>query len=387
MDIRFYFEPVDFNKHQNQGPLNWKHTLGSIIEKNTTSFSPSNTRNLQIAIIGAPFDSSAKTQVKSDFPDKIRTELYQLANTGAKINIADFGNLKPAISLKGNYQAIRDITDYFNELKVTTIILGGSQDLTTGICEAFQKNSFFSLTVIDSLLNTKKGREPVGAGNFLSSVFNTNPSIFQFNLVGYQSHFVPAVSFAKTQGVNQHIRLGIIRDNINHAEPVFRNSDVVSFDLGAIKISEAPGTLCGTANGLRSEEACQLAKFAGLSNRVKSFGLFGIDPQKEHKPQTIQLASQIVWYFTEGYQNRDAGPDKTEELLSYQVHMKGVEYPVIFLKNQVTGQWWMEFESYDNKKLHVACTNEDYLQATENEIPEIWMKFIQKIDEIVKYSD
>jgi hypothetical protein len=64
--------------------------------------------------------------------------------------------------------------------------------------------------------------------------------------------------------------------------------------------------------------------------------------------------------------------------------MKGVEYPVVFLKNPVTGQWWMEFETYDKKKLHFACTNDDYLKATDNEIPEIWMKFIQKIDEIVK---
>ena len=384
MDIRFYFEPVDFSKYQNQGPLNWKHTLGAIIEKNTVSLNPVNTRNLQIAIIGAPFNSSAKTSEISNIPDKIRTELYQLANTGAKMNIADFGNLKPAVSLKGNYQAIRDIIDYFNELKIITIVLGGSQDLTLGICEAFQNEKFFSLTVVDSVLDIKKGREATGAGNFLSSVFNSNPGIFQFNLVGYQSHLVPLAAFAKTQGINQHIRLGNIRDNVNNSEPVFRNSDVVSFDMSVLKLSEAPGTVYGTVNGLRSEEVCQLSKFAGLSNRVKSFGLFGIDPQKDQRTDTLQLAAQIAWYFIEGFQNRDAGPDKTEELLSYQVHMKGVEYPVVFLKNPVTGQWWMEFETYDNKKLHFACTNDDYLKATDNEIPEIWMKFIQKIDEIVK---
>lgn len=384
MDIRFYFEPVDFSKYQNQGPLNWKHALGATIEKSTVSLNPVNIRNLQVAIIGAPFNSSVKSSEISDIPDKVRAELYQLANTGAKINIADFGNLKPAVSLKGNYQAIRDIIDYFNELKIVTIVLGGSQDLTLGICEAFQNEKFFSLTVIDSVLDIKKGRETIGAGNYLSSVFNSNPDIFQFNLVGYQSHFVPQAHFAKTQGINQHIRLGSIRDNVNNSEPVFRNSDVVSFDMGALKLSEAPGTVSGTVNGLRSEEACQLSKFAGLSNRIKSFGLFGIDPQKDQKTETLQLAAQIVWYFIEGFQNRDAGPDKTEELLSYQVHMKGVEYPVVFLKNPVTGQWWMEFETYDKKKLHFACTNEDYIKATDNEIPEIWMKFIQKIDEIVK---
>lgn len=384
MDIRFYFEPVDFSKYQNQGPLNWKHALGATIEKSTVSLNPVNIRNLQVAIIGAPFNSSVKSSEISDIPDKVRAELYQLANTGAKINIADFGNLKPAVSLKGNYQAIRDIIDYFNELKIVTIVLGGSQDLTLGICEAFQNEKFFSLTVIDSVLDIKKGRETIGAGNYLSSVFNSNPEIFQFNLVGYQSHLVPLAAFAKTQGINQHIRLGNIRDNVNNSEPVFRNSDVVSFDMGALKLSEAPGTVSGTVNGLRSEEACQLSKFAGLSNRIKSFGLFGIDPQKDQKTETLQLAAQIVWYFIEGFQNRDAGPDKTEELLSYQVHMKGVEYPVVFLKNPVTGQWWMEFETYDKKKLHFACTNEDYIKATDNEIPEIWMKFIQKIDEIVK---
>lgn len=386
MDVRFYFDPVNFDHYRNSGPLNWKYTIGGVIEKNTIALKPGNLKHVQLAIVGVPFNNSSLKQEYTNVPDKIRTELFPLAKTENKLNIVDFGNLKPALSLKGNYQALRDIIDYLSELNIVTLVLGGSQDLTTGICEAFINNPLFSLTVIDSYLDTKKGKEIFAAENFLSRIFNSNPNLFQFNLLGFQSHFIPGEYLSKTIGVNEHLRLGLLRENMSLAEPVFRNTDVVSLDLSVVKYYEAPGSTNGTINGFRSEEICQLAKYAGLSQRVKVFGLFGIDPVKADDQSTIQLAAQISWYFTEGVNFRDSGTlPGPENCTTYQVQVNGIENPLLFLKNNITGQWWMKLENNSKEPLFFACSEIVYQQASENEIPALWMKYLQKIDEIVKY--
>jgi hypothetical protein len=115
------------------------------------------------------------------------------------------------------------------------------------------------------------------------------------------------------------------------------------------------------------------------------FGIFGIDPEKPADLATIQLAAQISWYFLEGVQFRNSGSSLTAQNCTfYQVQVNGVETPLEFLKNNITGQWWMKFENNRKEPLFFACSEKVYQQASENEIPALWMKYLQKIDEIVK---
>lgn len=384
MDVRHYFDSVDFSGFRESDPFNWKHSLGEIIEKNTTTLSIHNLKKLDVAIIGAPFDSRKETNT-SDAPDNIRAELYQLAGLNHKINIADFGNLKPASSLKGNYQALRDIVDYFSELKIVTIIIGGSQDLTTGMCEAFQHYPYFCLTTVDSHLNIKRGKEIFNSSNYLTRIFNYHPQIFQFNLLGYQSHFVANELLAKAKGINQHVRLGILREDIAVTEPILRNTDVLSFDIGAIKYAEAPGNGNCSPNGLNSEEACQLAKYAGISARLKVFGLFEVESDLGKSNITVQLSAQIIWYFLEGFVYRTSESIQTDKnITKYQVEVSSIDKPLVFLKNSLTNQWWMAIESLTSEMKYFGCSEKDYEQAANNEIPELWIKYIQKMDEILK---
>lgn len=384
MDIRHYFDAVDFSGFRESGSFYWKHSMGEIIEKNTTALSIHNIKKLDVAIIGAPFDSRKEINT-SDAPDKIRAELYQLAGFNHKINIADFGNLKPASSLKGNYQALRDIVDYFSELKIVTLIIGGSQDLTIGVSEAFQHNPYFCLSTVDSFLNIKRGKEIFNSTNYLSRVFTSQPQIFQFNLLGYQSHFVSDEILTKVKGINQHVRLGILRDDILVTEPVLRNTDVLSFDIGAVKYSEAPGNGNCSPNGLNSEEACQLAKYAGISARLKVFGLFEVEPDLDKTNMTVKLSAQIIWYFLEGFVYRASENIQNDEnITKYQVEVSSIDKPLIFLKNSLTDQWWMEIESLSKEVKYFGCSEKDYEQAANNEIPGLWIKYIQKLDEILK---
>ena len=383
MDVRHYFDKVDFTQYYETSQSNWKYLIGAAIEKKTVSLTPQNIQKLDVAIIGVPFDSRKIEPNLSDAPDKIRKELYQLSKIDSKLNIADFGNLKSASSVKGNYQALRDIVEFCIESKIVTIIIGGSQDLSVGICEVFKNNNMFSFSTIDAFLDVKKGKEPFNSTNYLSRIFTSHPNIFQFSLIGFQGHYIAPEYFSKIKGINTNIRLGSFRDNNSRAEPVLRNTDVLSFDIGAVKYSEAPGGSSFAPNGLHSEEACQLAKYAGLSDRLKVFGLFEYDTEKDEHDLTAKLSAQIVWYFIEGFINRtNENPNESNENIMYQVEVKNIDKPLVFYKNVDTNQWWMQIYSSDNKQLYFACSEKEYNQASNNEIPELWMNYIQKLDEM-----
>lgn len=384
MDVRHYFEPVDFTKFSGAGPLKWNYTLGAGIEKVMNGYNPDKTNNINIALFGVPFDIRTK-DIGSKAPDNIRKELYQLARIDKNMVIADFGNLKTSELLKENYRAVRDLVEYFNDLNITTIILGGSQDLTLGICDAYHNNRLFSLSVVDSSLDIKTTVEPLNANNFLTRIFRQNPEILQFNLIGYQSYFVPSEYFMKTKGISEHLRLGLLREHIELAEPVFRNSDVISFDMDSLQYSSADVWHGNSPNGLRSEEACQLSRYAGIANRVKTFGLFNCETDNEVNTFSYKQASQIIWYFIEGFYNRVSGDVRSAvNNTVYKVEVENVDHPIVFVNNMQTGQWWMEISSINDDKHYFACSEKDYLQAKNNEIPELWLKYVQKTDGILK---
>jgi arginase family enzyme len=385
LDIRHYFDAVDFARYSETSQSNWKYSLGATIEEKTLSVLAKDITKTDVAIVGAPFDSRKEENNRSDAPDKIRKEIYQLAQFSNNLNLVDFGNLKPATSSKGNFHALRDIVELFREMEITTIIIGGSQDLTIGVCEAFNNNKLFSFSTIDAFLDLKKGVESYSSTNYLSRIFSSQPDLFQFNLIGYQHHYISPGYFSKTIGIGNHIRLGKLRDDISSTEPVFRNTDVLSFDIGAVKHSEAPGGCSFAPNGLYNEEACQLAKYAGLSNRLKVFGLFELDTEKDQHCLTTQLAAQIIWYFIEGFINRNNKlPDEDDNCVMYQVEVKYIDNPLIFYKNPETNQWWLQINSPDNKPNFIACTEKEYNQASNDEIPELWLNYIQKLDELLK---
>jgi hypothetical protein len=43
---------------------------------------------------------------------------------------------------------------------------------------------------------------------------------------------------------------------------LLRDADLVSFDISAVKQSEAPASRFASPNGLAAEDACQLARYA-----------------------------------------------------------------------------------------------------------------------------
>lgn len=385
MDIRQYFEAVDFSKYSGTIKDAWRYSLGQSIENTTGKTTRENIQKLDVVIFSVPWYNRVWKNAKHNPTNKIREQLYFLSSINKKLKVADFGQLKKPKGEKGLLLALRDIIEYFNEIDVITVVIGGSQDITIGICEAFTSKPYFSLTSVDSILDVKKGREVSSSANFLTQIFKRNPRIFQFNLLGYQTHLVADELFLKTRGLSTHVRLGRLREDISGIEHVFRNSNVVSFDMNVLKSSEVQNISNGNPNGIYSEEACQIAKYSGLSNKLKVFGIFDTNCEKNNSEITFKLSAEIIWYFLEGCNNRTPKRNEMQEnLLMYRVEVKEIDNPLVFYQCAETGKWWFEVDSLKREKLLIACSKKEYIKASGNEIPGIWLKYIQKIDEFSK---
>ena len=81
------------------------------------------------------------------------------------------------------------------------------------------------------------------------------------------------------------------RQAIYLTEPLFRDSDVAIFDISAVRQSDAPGTMSPSPNGFYGEEICLLSRYAGISDNLKIFGLFDVNPEFDIRFQTIRTGS------------------------------------------------------------------------------------------------
>ncbi len=381
MDVQQYFNPVDFSVFSEKNLDNWKYTLGLSIEKTTLKLTEKTLGKVDAVLFGVPCFDGVWEEGKNSSTKKIREELYNLAGFNHKLNIADLGDLKISSGSKGTQLAIRDLVEYFSELNIVTIILGGSSDLSVGICEAFKSEKYFTLSSIDAFLDVKRGKGTIDSTNYLSRIFQKQSNLFQFNLLGYQRHLVSTDLFSKTNGFGEHLSLGELNENLKCAEPVLRNTNVLIFDMNSIKYAEIAGSSFTNPNGLQSNEICQLAKYGGFSNKIKVFGLFETEFKKDSFGITFKLAAQILWYFLEGLTNRTVVLEYlTNKILIYKVEVDELEKPLKFFFSKETSRWWVEIQSIRDEKIIVACSEKEYQQASKNEIPDLWLNYVQKID-------
>ncbi|MCL1822113.1 MAG: formimidoylglutamase [Prolixibacteraceae bacterium] len=386
MDLRLYFDPPDFEFLQKEKKIG-KHTLGHAVLKDTSSYNKGGKAKISVALMGVPNDSNTPNKGTAKAPDEIRKHLYNLSNFDASVKIVDMGNLKKGKTDNDLYFALRDIIDYQKENKIVTVILGGGQDLSVGIARAYLDDKKFSLAVADARVDMKTSREVSSASNFVSRILRENPTLFHLQFIGLQSHFVPpaTLDFLKNNTF-AFLQLGRIRDDCSAMEPVLRNTNFLSFDISAVRHADAPGQSNASPNGFTGEEACMLARYAGLSNRLSTFGLFEANPQIDKSGMTASLAAQIVWYFLEGVTRRsreDPGIDK-KAFKQYYVEMNNGEEPLVFYQHQATNRWWIELFYNEGDSIAIACSESDYKQTLCKEIPNIWWDYIRKTERLLK---
>ena len=99
-------------------------------------------------------------------------------------------------------------------------------------------------------------------------------------------------------------RLGNVKADMEEVEPMVRDADILSIDIGSIKHSEAPAMDKAMPNGFTGEEMCRICRYAGMSDKLPSIGFYELNPSFDDNGASAHLYAQMMWYFLDGFSNR-----------------------------------------------------------------------------------
>lgn len=314
-------------------------------------------------------------QEESDAADVIRKKLYELYYWHQDIRIADIGNIRTGASLADSYAAIKTVMAELLRLNKTVILIGGTHDNTLAQYFGYKElGKIIEATCIDATIDLR-GESNLRTENFLLEMLTGEPNLVKhYNHIGFQSYYVhPRLLETMDKLRFDCFRLGHVTENLEEVEPVLRNSNMVSIDVNAIKYSDAPSNAL-SANGFTGTEICTLTQQAGLSNQVSSLGIYGYNPSTDVNELTASQIAQMIWYFIDGkYRGRqEAAFEDKSNFTEY--HCNFTELDTIFLQSKKTGRWWMQLP---DKKM-IACSYKDYMIASRNDIPERWLRALER---------
>jgi formiminoglutamase len=386
LDLSIFFEPINLITSTNE----YDTTLGNKLIKHTTSF-PAIERN-SIVFIGVCEDRGSRKQELqcNSAPNAIRAELYKLYHHFGTQTIYDLGNINAGATAADTYFAVSQVIQELIKNNCTPILLGGTQDLTYANYLAYQAlEQVVNIVNIDARFDLGQENEALNEHSYLSKIVMHQPNfLFNYSNIGYQSFLNSSEDILLMEKMYFDVhRVGAIQKNMEEAEPILRNADIVSFDINAIRRSEAPAGNNNSPNGFNGQEACQLARYAGASDKVSSFGVYGLSPLLDEHNTTAALAAQIIWFFIDGVSLRkNEMPSPTNaNFMRYHVTIEDGNHQLEFYKSKLSEKWWMAVPYPPDKRLkferhtNVPCSYNDYLKATHNELPDKWWETYQKL--------
>lgn len=348
-----------------------------------------NLEGIKIAIVGVMEDRGSYDNTGAEgAADAVREYLYPLFCGKWNLPMADLGNIYKGESLKDSYIAVKEVCYQLMKQNIIPLVIGGGQDITYATYRAYDKmEQTVNLVSIDARLDLGRQEEDLNAYNFLSHVVLQQPYIlFNFANIGYQTYFANQEELDLMDRMYFDLnRLGNVRHKTHMAEPVLRDADLVSFDLSAVRQSDAPGNSFHSPNGFSGEEACALARYAGISDKLSCFGLYEYNPLKDTDGRTAHLLAQMIWYFIEGVNGRKGDYPFTskEEYQKFTVLINEGEHELIFYRSHLSDRWWIEIpgatgQSGLSRPRLIPCSLEDYEEAIKNEVPHRWWQAVKK---------
>ncbi|KAA9325431.1 formimidoylglutamase [Adhaeribacter soli] len=333
-----------------------------------------------IAIFGVNDNRGKTVHNTGENPaDVIRRSFYKLKKGTGRYRLTDLGNLSPGITLEETHFRIREVVETLIANNTIPVILGSSHDLDYGQFLAYETwGRPVNLVMVDSALDMTEHAGAAENQLHLHKILMHEPNyLFSFSQIGHQSYLTEPEMMAVLEKLNfETIRIGEVHKDLPKTEPLIRHADLMSFDVSAIRFQDAPGYSPANPFGLTGEEACQLAWYAGLNDQLTSFGVYEYDPTSDAHGLGASTVATMVWYFIEGYYQRKNELDFTsKKFTKYQVAFHDNPHKMIFYKSNVSDKWWLEVENLTPEKDNhiVPCTYEDYLQATNGEVPNRWI--------------
>lgn len=311
----------------------------------------------------------------SDGPNAIRRAFYSLYHWHDSVKVVDMGNVKRGATMADTYGALRTVVSELVSHNKRVVILGGSHDITRAQYNVYAAaENIIEITCVDARIDMDID-SVLPVENFMLDLLTSEPNFVRhYNHIGFQSYLVHPTMLETIDKLRfDCYRVGRVKEHIDEMEPVIRNSNLLSFDIAAIQHSHAPANYM-TPNGFNGEEACTLMQYAGMSPNLSTIGIYGYIPKRDVQELTAKQISHMLWYLMDGIHKgkQEAPLELTDEFNEFSIAFAEVE--TVFLQSKRTGRWWVQLP--DGK--YIACSHRDYLIAASNEIPERWLRAVER---------
>lgn len=384
-----YFSPISSQLDTGTAHL-LSDTIGNRVQAYREDGPFPSFEGVRIALLGVGEErGSLNNRGAAAGPDHIREELYRLRLHQSEVAIVDLGNLIPGHAIADTYAAIAEVTCELLSHRVIPVVLGGSHDLAYGhYCGYRKAEQVINIVSVDSRFDLGLPDAPINSDTFLGHIILEQPNyLFNFSNLAYQTYLngTENVALMKKLHFDAH-RLGQVQSDLQEAEPVLRNADLVTVDIGAVRQSEAPANVNASPNGLFAHELCQIMYYAGMSDKLSGAGVYEYNPRLDRDRQTARLVAQALWYFIEGVSQRknDLPATASQHYTTYRVTVEGIGEEIVFIRSNRTERWWMKLPTDGKRNRYLSqhllpCTLADYQQACANEVPERWWNAVHKM--------
>lgn len=386
MSLEDFFQPIDFELASDEhGDTRLHQTLRIYREGNFPEL-----EGVQVALFGVNEDRRSEFNKGCKGATRVRHFFYALHKYDMPLEVADLGNIDAGHSIEDTDAAVKLVCTELLKQNIIPLIIGGSQDLTYANYTAYESlEQTVNLVSVDHRLDFGETGTQFTSTNYLNRIVLHQPNyLFNFSNIGHQRYLVDKDLIELMEKMYFDLyRLGDVNTNIVNTEPVVRNADILSIDISAIRYSDAPGTAASGPNGLYGEYACQLSRYAGMSDKLTSFGIYEYQPDLDPRGITAHLIAQMIWCFLEGItlRKKDFPVGSKEDYTKYIVDLSTSEHQLVFYKSPRTDRWWMDIpypagmrNKYERHHL-VPCTYDEYQTATNDDMPNRWWRTYQKL--------
>ena len=311
--------------------------------------------NFEVALLGIEDDQNTSDTIREYF-----YELYKPEN----LKIIDLGNISLEQNFETDYQKINNIFKKLIKNNIKLMFLGNKKETNHFFYKYFQKNLHkFNTVHVDSKIDYQLSNN---SDKFLN-YFDRRNNIFEnFYFLGYQKYLTnPKIKEKITELGFSTYRLSEIKKNIIEFEPYIRISDIVSIDISSVKAADAPACKTSSPNGFSANEICHIAYFAGLSDKIKTINLTGINLKYDLNNTTAKLTAQIFWHFLDALSTKkNIEYNKQNDFAVYFIKLPNElnKKDLKFLHCKNTKRWWVELNIKNSKK-QFACSYNDYESA------------------------
>lgn len=306
----------------------------------------------------------------------IRKHFYQLSDNIGPARILDLGNLRITESEKNNGFGLTQVIQELHNEAIVPVIMGEESDMSYYQYIAYENERVMcEVARIEPIVR-------LDDKSTLRKIILHQPNyLFNVTSIGVQMHYISTtIESYMNEMCFDVMRLGQFRDAPYECEPYLRSADIFSFDLSSIQANDV-NFAHKQPSGLTGDEACRIARYAGISNQISSAYFYGLKVTGKNAIGA-ELYAQLLWYFIQGYMSRryDDPEGDLSNFTVYNTPLMNGKYHLKFLKSHFSERWWLQIDDQNslNKKF-ISCSYSDYVKASRDELPDRWWKAYQKL--------